>query len=348
MIILITIVAGATVAAGIGSWLYVESNTLLLQTTTSMNDTGFLDQIVGPLYGATGIHLRWVSAGTGASLAAAGQGNGDLVIVHSASAETEFTNHSSTKESYSGKGIGRVNFAYNYFVLVGPVADPAGVNATNYSRLNGTRAFHTLWNYTYYGGSILFASRGDQSGTHNKENSTWTAAGKFNMTFGGTSFSYDADVTGKSWYKSLGKGMGDTLVYANEVGAYTLTDYGTWLAKRDSCPNLALLMGNAADLKNTYSVISVDPDIFPSVKFDLVKKFYQWFLNNETGGMKLLNDYKIDSENVFTLSYKCDVCRCGQAKCMAENGEMHTWFPNMPLCPAPATSSIADVPTIGI
>ncbi len=333
LIALIFIVAGATTAAGLGSWFYIESNTLLLQTTTSMNDTGFLDLIVDPLYMATGIRLRWVSAGTGASLTQAGQGNGDLVIVHSATSEAEFVNHSSTRYTYSGKGIARVNFAYNYFVVVGPVADPAGVNASD-SRTNGTKAFHKMWNYTANGGTLLFASRGDQSGTHTKENSTWGAAGTWNKTFGGNGFTYNANVTTQPWYKSLGKGMGDTLVYANEVGAYTLTDYGTWLSRRDTLTNLALLMGNAGDLKNIYSVISVDPNIFPTVKFELVKKFYHWFLDNVTGGIKILDDYKIDGENVFTQSLKTGICTCGQLpKCMAENGDICTWFPTMQGCP---------------
>jgi len=334
MIILIVVVAGATAAAAIGSWVYVEANTLTLQTTTSMNDTGFLDQIVGPFYGATGIRLRWVSAGTGASLAAAGQGDADFVIVHSATAEKEFINHSSTKESYSGKGIARVNFAYNFFVVVGPTADPAGVNASD-SRTSGTKAFQKIWNYTTKGGNLLFASRGDQSGTHNQENKTWGLVG---ATLG---FTY-ADVSAKPWYKSLGKGMGDTLVYANEQGAYTLTDYGTWLSRRNTLTNLALLMGNATDFKNTYSIIAVDPEIYSTVKFELVKKFYVWFL---TDGLEIMRNYKIDSEAVFREYVQCN-CTCGSSKCMVENGELKALFPTMPFCAA--TRSVVNVykPTV--
>ncbi|OLS13003.1 MAG: putative tungstate transport system substrate-binding protein [Promethearchaeota archaeon CR_4] len=331
---LIVIVVGATVVSAlIAVWYVDSSNTLTLQTTTSMNDTGFLQEIRQPFQDATGIRLRWISAGTGAALAAAGEGNGDLVIVHSATAEKEFINHSSTKESYSGKGIARVNFAYNYFVVVGPTADPAGVNATD-SRTNGTKAFNKIWMRVRDVGDVIFASRGDQSGTHNKENSTWVAAGKYNGSYTYMDASFNS-----TWYKSLGKGMGDTLVYANEEGAYTLTDYGTWLSKRSSCTNLALLMGNAGDFKNTYSVISIDPDLFPSVKFELVKRFYAWLLNENTGGLKVMADFKIDGEAVFTKLVQCN-CTCGSAKCMVENGELHAWFPDMPFCPA--TSSLVD------
>ncbi len=315
MIGLIIIVAGATVAAGIGSYMYVEANTLTLQTTTSMNDSGLLDQIAGPFYGATGIRLRWISAGTGEAVANAAAGNGDVVIVHSLSYEKDFINYSKTG-SLCAKGVMRMSFAYNYFILVGPSSNPAGLVAGD----SGNNSFVKLWNYGELNPTKkVFASRGDSSGTHTKEKQLWDSSGK------GRGYT-NATVIPKTWYSSLGKGMADTLTYANEVGAYTLTDYGTWLKTRKQNTALTNLTANPgqSDLLNVYSIICVNPDVFPNVpiKFEMAKQLFYYMLT-ASQGQAIIENYLIDGERPFIKNITKN-CFCQRSNCEVCNGTMCT------------------------
>jgi len=299
------VVAGMTVLA--------PKPALWLQTTTSMQDSGLLDLIKPAFDAKYGVNLRWIAAGTGQAIAAAGRGDGDVVIAHSATYEREFINHTSTKYDYSGQGIFRVTFAYNYFVIVGPTTDPA--NVTGMAKVdNGTLIFKKIYDAAESGKpNVIFTSRGDKSGTNTKEETIWKAWG------------LNGTVQTKTWYKSLGKGMGPTLTDTNEMLAYTLTDYGTWLKMRSGLTSLKVVSTlQCKDLKNTYSVMAVDPVKHPNVSYDLAQKFIYFMIHE---GQNIIGNYTIDGELVFNKSVKPD-CFCHSSLCPICNGTFSLVSPN--------------------
>jgi tungstate transport system substrate-binding protein len=298
------VIAGVTV--------FAPKPTLTLLTTTSMQDSGLLDLIKPAFEAKYGVDFRWIAAGTGQAIAAAAQGDGDVVIAHSLTYEREFINHTSTKYSYSGNGIFRVTFAYNYFVIVGPTADPA--NVTGMPKVdNGTLIFKRIYDAAESGKPVIFTSRGDKSGTNTKEETIWKAWG------------LNGTVQTKTWYKSLGQGMGPTLTTTNEMQAYTLTDYGTWLKMRHDLTNLKVLSAlQCKDLKNTYSIMAVDPQKHPNVNFGLAEDLI-YFMVRE--GQNIIGNYTIDGEQVFFKYVKPD-CWCGSPLCPITNGTFH------PVCPS--------------
>lgn len=205
--------------------------TLRLATTTSVNDSGLLPYLLPTFEAETGWKVEVASAGTGVAIGYAKSGDADLLLVHSKDQEEEFIS-----EGYASTD--RQSFMYNYFVLVGPKADPAGVKGTG----TAAEAFKKVAD-----AKQPFCSRGDNSGTHNKELKIWTAAAPV--------LKLDP-----AWYTSVGSGMGDTLNKANEMNAYCLTDKATFLSMKDSLPNLDILVSESDDMKNTYSLIGVNPE----------------------------------------------------------------------------------------
>ena len=166
-----------------------------------------------------------------------------------------------------GNGVGRRDVMYNDFILVGPRPDPAGVAGMKTAR----EAFARIAERR-----ATFVSRGDESGTHAREKEVWAAAGV-------------APATGSGWYLSVGQGMGETLLFADEKAAYTLTDRGTWLARQSGLPHLTVLVGGASisenpdpKLRNAYGVIPVKPDRHPGIRFGLASKFAEWITSLET------------------------------------------------------------------
>jgi tungstate transport system substrate-binding protein len=229
--------------------------------------------------------VGYVALGTGAALTNAGNGQGDIVIAHSPTDELAFINHTDPSETdavmgitYAGQGIFRVNFAYNFFIIVGPNSDPLGIsNTTKYpTPLNSTQIFQLIYNAGQSGSpKVTFVSRGDGSGTFNKEKDIWEDIGEWNKTVGATSpYGWVKGVGTNSWYIQTGQGQGATLEVANEKSGYCLTDLSTWLNMENSLPNLKVVSAeNLPDLKNVYSVMAVDPKLHPNVNFDLAKKF---------------------------------------------------------------------------
>jgi tungstate transport system substrate-binding protein len=151
--------------------------------------------------------------------------------------------------------------------LVGPAADPAGLTAAATIK-DALSAIATA--------ESPFASRGDDSGTHTKEQGLWASAGL-------------TPTAASGWYFSLGQGMGETLQFANEHPAYTLTDRATWLAQQANLPNLSLVFGGATiaenpdkALYNPYGVIPVNPERHPGVNADLANTFAEWITSLET------------------------------------------------------------------
>ncbi len=222
-----------------------DDKTIRVSTTTSVKDSGLMDYLTPYFEKETGYKLSVVSAGTGAAINAAKFGNADVILVHSKAQEEAFVN-----EGY-GRKVGdrtaeRVSFMYNYFVLVGPSTDPA--NAEDAANIKD--AFDNIAST-----QSKFISRGDKSGTHTKEVSLWDST--LNIT---------ADnAPNNSWYVSAGAAMGACLTMANEQNGYVLTDKATYLSFKnntegDKLPNLTILYEQDNSLKNTYTIIAVNPD----------------------------------------------------------------------------------------
>ena len=189
-----------------------ETKTIRLSTTTSVKDSGLLDYLLPVFQSEYGYEVEVQSAGTGKAIAAAKYGNADLILVHSKSQETSFVEEGFARV-VDGFEAERVSFIYNYFVLCGPSADPAGAAACATVK----DAFAAIAE-----GKYTFISRGDGSGTHTKELSLWPE--DLGITAEAESF---ADYT--DWYISANAGMGACLVMAEEMGAYILTDKATFL-----------------------------------------------------------------------------------------------------------------------
>ena len=189
-----------------------ETKTIRLSTTTSVNDAGLLAAILPVFEEAYGYTVEIQSAGTGKAIAAAKNGNADLILVHSKSQEEAFV-EGGFGRVLEGFETERLSFLYNYFVLCGPSADPAGVKDAA-SVLDAFKAIAD--------GKHTFISRGDGSGTHTKELALWPE--EMGITAEAESF---ADYT--EWYVSANTGMGACLVMAEEMGAYILTDKATFL-----------------------------------------------------------------------------------------------------------------------
>jgi tungstate transport system substrate-binding protein len=231
---------------------------LRLATTTSTYDTGLLDAILPDFEAAYDAKVDVVAVGTGQALAIGAKGDADVVLVHATAQEDKFV--------ADGDGINRLDVMYNDFVVVGPKDDPAAIGGMPTAK----EAFTQIATK-----AAPFVSRGDGSGTENKEKSIWASAGI-------------TPITQSAWYFSIGQGMGETLVFANEKGAYTLTDRGTWLATKANLPDLALLVGGATvaenkdkGLLNFYGVIPVNPAKHAGVNFELATQFANWMTSPE-------------------------------------------------------------------
>ena len=202
-------------------------------TTTSLYATGLLDYLADKFKeGKQGVEIDFIAVGSGEALRRAERGDACLVFVHAPSLEKE----------YIEKGVivgGRI-FAYNYFVVVGPRDDPAGIRESE----NAVEAFKKIYSAGEKG-LARFVSRGDNSGTHVKELSIWSRAG--------------LDPTGREWYLETGQGMAHTLLTANELAAYTLSDIGTFLKLRSEgrISSLEVLYSNSTELINIYSIYLV-------------------------------------------------------------------------------------------
>ena len=192
-----------------------ETKVIRMSTTTSVNDSGLLGYLLPMFEEAYGYTVEVTSAGTGKAIANAQNGNADLLLVHSKSQEEAFVDGG---YSYVLPGFDdeRLTFMYNYFVLCGPSADPAGVKEAAAVK----DAFAAIAE-----GKYPFVSRGDQSGTHTKEISLWPE--DLGITVDAASVEDYAD-----WYTYSNAGMGVCLTMAEETGAYILSDKATFLTFR--------------------------------------------------------------------------------------------------------------------
>lgn len=236
-----------------------EDKIVRLTTTTSVNDSGLMDYLRDDFKKDTGLEMEIVSKGTGAAIEDAKAGNADVILVHSKDAEEKFIEE--------GYGLERKSFMHNFFVIVGPKDDPAGIKGKD-----AEEAFNLINEK-----DEKFVSRGDESGTHNKELKIWEKAG------------VDIDeLSKKDNYNSLGDGMGATLTFASENNAYTLTDLSTFLTMENDL-DLEVLVDQSDALKNVYSIIIVNPDKVKGTNQENAKKFQDWMLSDKAS--KLISEY---------------------------------------------------------
>ena len=246
---------------------HADSKTIIIQSTTSTQNSGLFDRILPAFTRDTGITARVVAVGTGQALKNGRNGDGDVLLVHAKPAEEAFVK--------AGHGVRRLDVMYNDFVIVGPKSDPAGISGLNdplkaLSRIAATKA--------------LFISRGDESGTHKKEKSLWQKTGLRIL-----------DKTGK-WYRETGSGMGATLNIAAGMGAYTLTDRATWIAfanKRD----LVIVNQGSPLLFNQYGVIMVNPKKHPHVNRKGAQAFIDWITGPK--GQSAIARYRLHGKQLF-------------------------------------------------
>jgi tungstate transport system substrate-binding protein len=233
---------------------------LLLATTTSLYDTGLLNYLEPKFEAKYNVDLLITSQGTGKAIELAKKGDADVLLVHSPTQEMTFLE--------DGYGLNRRTFAYNYFMIVGPANDPAGIKGKT-----PEEAFKAILTQGKAGnGTIMFVSRGDASGTHTGEQGVWKKAG----------YDYAKDVQNSgNWYIEAGKGMGETLQMAGEKGAYTFTDEGTFLAYAGKL-NLVPIVDKGSSLMNVYSVMTVYAVQPQPEKIAMANNFVNWLISSET------------------------------------------------------------------
>ncbi len=235
-----------------------------LATTTSTEQSGLLGWLLPQFTRETGYPVQVMAAGTGQSLKMGENGDADLVMTHAPSAEKAFVD--------AGFGIEPVHLMYNDFVIVGPSQDPAGLGKLH----DAAKALQAIKDKKQ-----TFISRGDESGTHIKEKTLWQAA-DVKPEFAG--------------YKSIGQGMGPTLTMASELGAYTLTDRGTWLAYQSKL-DLAVLLEGDKRLFNPYQVILVNPKRYPDLNTEGARTLKNWLVSEH--GQTLIGDFKVAGQALF-------------------------------------------------
>ena len=244
-----------------------SKNFITLQSTTSTQNSGFYDYLLPIFSDVSNIEVRVVAVGTGQAIKNAQNCDGDLLIVHSIISEKKFVE--------SGYGLYRKDLMYNDFIIIGPKTDPAQINISQ-SVIDALNKIHKS--------TAIFASRGDESGTHKAELRLW---GKANL---------DPEKFIGRWYRELGLGMGATLNVAVQMDAYVLSDRATWLAFKNKREHQILFEGDK-DLFNQYGIIPVNPRICSSVKFKETELFINWILSQE--GQKHISSFTINNQQLF-------------------------------------------------
>lgn len=235
-----------------------------MATTTSTYDSGLLGAILPEFERAHDVKVKVIAVGTGQAIELGERGDADIILVHSRSREDKFV--------AEGYGVSRRDVMYNDFVLIGSRGDPAQIRGLS----DAAAAFREI-----AGAQVPFISRGDNSGTHSKERAIWKKA---ELEPGG------------NWYVSAGQGMGAVLTMAEEQQAYTLTDRGTYLVRREGL-SLPILVEGDEMLFNPYGIIPVNPERHPRVNYELAEELAEWMTSVETQGK--IGEYKRFEEVLF-------------------------------------------------
>ena len=238
---------------------------LKMATTTSVQDSGLMSYLLPYFEKRCGCKVDVIAVGSGQALRLAENGDVDLILVHDPAGEQEFVSR--------GLGINRRTIMVNDFVILGPPSDPAGIKGAK----DAVQAFTAI-----YKTRSTFISRGDASGTHQKELAVWKKA--------------NIKPTGR-WYLEVGQGMGAVLTMAHEKKAYTISDRGSYVMRMKQLTNLRILVEGDANLINPYSVMQVNPGRFPSVQSDLARQLIEWLSSGQ--GQDLIASYTVDGHLLF-------------------------------------------------
>jgi tungstate transport system substrate-binding protein len=262
-----------------------------MSTTTSTQNSGLLDVLLPEFAKDTGIQIKVFAKGTGAAIRDGMDGNVDIIFVHALAREEKFV--------ADGYGAYRYAVMHNDFVILGPTKDPAGIKGME----SAGQALQKIAN-----AKATFISRGDDSGTHTKEQELWQTSGiplkkeTIEVVQNGKkstrSFQHPGGLS--QWYMSIGQGMGSTLTFANEKQGYTLADRGTYLNYKYGRPeglDLEILCEGDPNLFNPYGILPVNPKKFPHVKFEQADKFAKWLVSEKVQAM--IAGYKIQGKQAF-------------------------------------------------
>jgi len=261
----------AAILLGLSGTARAES--IVLASTTSVDNSGVLAKILPVFTQQTGIEVKVLAQGTGQALATAARGDADLVLVHDPDAEAAFI--------AQGHGILRREIAWNDFLFVGPKSDAAGI-AGSHDAVLALKAIATK--------GVAFVTRGDKSGTDAAEKRLWKKTG--------------INPVGQPWYRDIGGGMGAALNVAAAMEAVVFTDRGTWLSFQNKRDLVALVEGDASFI-NRYDVIQMNPVLHPNIKQEAARKLADWLAGPvgqreigavEQGGVQLFHP---DADKVY-------------------------------------------------
>ncbi|MEJ2283074.1 MAG: substrate-binding domain-containing protein [Desulfobacterales bacterium] len=271
--------------------LWAGDKIIKMSTTTSTQASGLLDVLLPRLETDTGIKVKVIAKGTGAAIRDGMDGNVDVIFVHARAREEQFV-----KEGYGTK---RYAVMHNDFVILGSATDPAGIKGSK----SATGAFEKIAD-----ARAPFVSRGDDSGTHTKEQALWQATGLDLEKKASTivkkgkkrevTFIHPAGLG--QWYLSIGQGMGKALTFADEKQAYILADRGTYIKYkfgRDIPIELEVLSEGDPLLANPYGVIPINPRRHPHVKYDLADEFARWLVSEK--GQSVISGYRLLGKQLF-------------------------------------------------
>ena len=236
---------------------------ITVASTTSTHDTGLLKHLNKYFTKEHNINVKVLSLGTGQAIRIAEDGNVEILLVHHLPSELEFMNN--------GYGLVRYNLMYNDFILIGPKEDDKKCYSIE-NKLNEIAS-----------NKLKFISRGDDSGTHKKEEELWNL---INIVPNESS----------TWYFSIGQSMGQTLLMANNKKAYSLSDRSTWISFNKK-ENLKIVCQNLPPLFNQYGVILVNNSLNKDLNIEDAKKYINWIISEKA--KKLINNYKINGEQLF-------------------------------------------------
>jgi len=263
-----SVLAGVALALTMAVNPAAAEDSVIVQSTTSTQNSGLYDHILPMFEDETGIKVNVVAVGTGQALENGRRGDGDVLLVHAKPAEEKFV--------AEGYGVERHDVMYNDFVIVGPADDPAGVKDMD----DAPAALAKIAEE-----EAVFASRGDDSGTHKKEMSLWDVAG------------VDPSEASGTWYRETGSGMGATLNTGTGMDAYVMTDRATWISFGNKGDHEILVEGDPA-LFNQYGVIMVNPEKHPNVNVEAAQTFIDWILSEE--GQSAIASFEVQGQQLFT------------------------------------------------